>query len=73
MYPNPATDELFFNNLSSDYDVSIYDVKGRLVLHAQIDKSDNSISIESLKSGMYFVQFVNAKTAENISKKLIVR
>ena len=73
MYPNPATDVLFFNNLSSDYDVTIYDIRGSLVKRVQINKSDNSISIESLKSGMYFVQFVNTKTAKSISKKLIVR
>jgi len=73
MYPNPATDVLFFNNFSSDYDVTIYDIRGSLVKRVQINKSDNSISIESLKSGMYFVQFVNTKTAKSISKKLIVR
>ena len=73
MYPNPATDVLFFNNLSLSYDVSIYDVTGSLVQRALIDNSNNSISIKALKPGMYYVQMINSKTFESISKKLIVR
>ena len=73
MYPNPATDVLFFSNQSLDYDVSIYDVTGSLVQRALINNSNNSISIKALKPGMYYVQMVNSKTFESISKKLIVR
>jgi hypothetical protein len=73
MYPNPATDVIFFSNQSLDYDVSIYDVTGSLVQRALINNSNNSISIKALKPGMYYVQMVNSKTFESISKKLIVR
>jgi len=73
MYPNPATDVLFFNNITLNYDVSIYDVTGSLVQRALISSSNNSISIKALKPGIYYVQMVNSKTYESISKKLIVR
>jgi len=73
MYPNPATDVLFFNNLSADFEVSIYDITGSLVKRASINGANSSINIESLKSGMYFVRFVDTKTSERISKKLIIR
>ena len=56
LYPNPATDALHFN-LDNYAEVSmiISDVLGKIVLSETI--STRSISIENLKSGIYFVTF----------------
>jgi len=73
MYPNPATDVIFFNNLLADYDVNIFDVTGSLLIHNQIGKSNNSINIEQLDAGLYFLQFVNIETKKLFIKKLLVQ
>ena len=56
LYPNPATAVLHFN-LDNDAEVNIVisDVLGKIVLSETI--STRSISIENLKSGIYFVTF----------------
>lgn len=54
-YPNPAGDNLYFNNLSSaKARVSIYDMHGRMVLTKTID--NNSVDISSLANGIYLVR-----------------
>ncbi len=73
MYPNPANDLLFFNNITSDFEVNIYDIKGVLVKQYIINSAKQSISIEQLKQGLYFIQFVNNSTKNNTVKKLIVQ
>jgi len=73
MYPNPASDVLFFNNLSSDYEVSIYNVTGSLLEKFNINDSNTSVNIEELNAGLYFVQFVNNNTSITIIKKLIIQ
>jgi len=73
MYPNPANDMLFFDNITSDFEVNIYDTKGILVKQFIINDGSQSISIEQLESGIYFIQFVNISTKNNTVKKLIVQ
>jgi hypothetical protein len=57
IYPNPATDELFFsfkNALNETADLYIYDTRGMKIMETQIShKGVQSIEIKSLKSGIY--------------------
>ena len=72
LYPNPATGTLYVNQKgSSEIQLTIYDLKGRLVLQKVIDSQQNSINISSLNAGLYMVRIQR----ENITKveKLIVQ
>ncbi len=60
LYPNPAND-ILYTNLNSSY--KIYDVLGNLCLLG--DKS-NVINIETLKSGVYFIELSSFDSAKRI-------
>ncbi|MES2760983.1 MAG: T9SS type A sorting domain-containing protein [Bacteroidota bacterium] len=60
VYPNPANDVLY---TSSKMNYKIYDVLGKLCLSG---KNSSSVNIESLKSGVYFIEFPSL----NSTKKL---
>ena len=63
LYPNPAQDYIFIENIFSDKNIEIliFDTKGRLVL-SKIVSSENKSSLEvpiaSLPSGLYFVKMI---------------
>jgi hypothetical protein len=51
--------------------MAIYNLNGQLIKSQQIDNKENTINIESLESGVYFVEVKNAggKTV----KRIVVR
>jgi hypothetical protein len=59
VFPNPAKSELFvfFEDmyLKEEMEISIYDVTGKIVLSEQVLANNLKIDIESLQSGMYFI------------------
>lgn len=62
VYPNPATREVFFSDV---VDVAVYNVSGQRI---KVRRSVNSIDIQDLKAGTYYLQMDNG-----ITKKLIVQ
>jgi|GEM_PF-1179288 len=60
LYPNPSSDKVFILGLNDkiDYEIQVYDITGakRQVTIAQ----NNSINIENLAAGIYFVTVVNS-------------
>jgi hypothetical protein len=72
IYPNPATSVLYITTDNSTFDMSIFDVSGRVVMQQELKGSNNTVNIKSLRSGMYYIQFINTKTATRFTKKLIV-
>ena len=78
MYPNPASD--IFNveltvGANEDITMSIVAINGAVVSSRKLNVTEgfNTINenVSSLKTGIYFVQFVNATTNETIVKKLV--
>jgi len=78
IYPNPFNDS-FNISLSSDLigqelEVSIYDLKGRLIIKENPRLNNYVITIDDLKSvssGTYFIRIKDVKTQQLITKKLI--
>jgi hypothetical protein len=63
LYPNPATSELnFYLENESTVSVIISDVLGKVVL-AETTQT-NSVSVDKLKSGIYFVTVKTKNGAE---------
>ena len=59
LYPNPSENELNISLTSSNISplfYSIMDVHGRIVVESDLDESDPTLNIGSLKSGFYFLQ-----------------
>jgi len=60
LYPNPAKNTLNIKNTissaSNNYDYSIYDVSGKLILYGT---TTQTIDISKIPNGMYFIQIKN--------------
>ena len=80
IYPNPATDSFNVDLTAGNNDsitMSIITINGAVVSTKKLDivEGFNTVNenISDLKTGIYFVQFVNETTNETIVKKLIKR
>ena len=72
LFPNPAqTSFTVETNLSGNYLLTIIDNLGQKVLVENCEKSRETISIQHLKHGMYFVQLKSKDGL--VTKKLIVK
>lgn len=68
MYPNPASEVVWFDGLAADAQVWIYDMKGEMVASAK----SNRVELRGLPEGVYVVRCVDGKNTVAI-KKLIIK
>ena len=62
VYPNPATDLLNINISNANFknlNVSINTVSGQQIMNTNMSGNNTKINIESLSSGVYFVNISN--------------
>ncbi|MDD5569894.1 MAG: T9SS type A sorting domain-containing protein [Bacteroidales bacterium] len=66
VYPNPANDKLFIDNLNGNYEnyIEIYSADGKLLLKQKTEKTNNEINIHHLSKGIYFLKLNNEKYSE---------
>ena len=70
LYPNPASDQLFFNiDPLFNGVIQIIDTKGVVVFQSQYDSENSYINCSHLSSGLYFVRFLG--TAERYNGRFI--
>lgn len=70
IYPNPVNEIVNFNNLKGEkYNVSLYDINGRLLIYKEINENFDTLDVSSLNSGVYQIEIINGE--EKINKKLI--
>jgi hypothetical protein len=67
-YPNPVNDRLNWNNFSSEYNVTIYDMMGKKI-HEVVDAKSNSTDVSFLNKGIYIVKFSGGD--KNYTAKII--
>ncbi|WP_298545949.1 immunoglobulin-like domain-containing protein [uncultured Aquimarina sp.] len=65
LYPNPAKQQFQVSGFSGEAVLSIYDVHGRSLLIEKVD-AGQSISIQELPNGAYFVKIAIGNTYETI-------
>ncbi len=59
IYPNPASNYIKINGLSdNDANVKIFSETGQLVVSQHIDNERNTVNVNDLTSGLYYVQIV---------------
>lgn len=70
IFPNPASDELYFNNINNaEIFITIYNIYGSVV---QTTKTNNNkINISNLKNDIYFIYFKNSKNQFKVVNKFI--
>ena len=70
LYPNPATDIVYFSSLEDIKAVQVYTINGKALNIPVV--SNHTLDISTLKQGIYLVQF-QLQNNNYISKKLVVR
>ncbi len=69
-YPNPAEDQINFNNVYSFTRLNIYGIQGNLILTETISEGENRLQL-NLPQGLYFVNFKSEN--QEIVRKLLIK
>jgi len=69
LYPNPVTSNTFQITTTTNLDINIYNVLGKLVLAHKITPNDDDVDVSNLSSGIYLVK-IKSKN-QSVTKKLI--
>ncbi len=67
-YPNPASDNISIIGIEGDFSVSIYDLRGRMVL---LCNNDKEINIQKLLPGIYTLM-VHIGQTRNVKKLMVL-
>jgi hypothetical protein len=70
IYPNPATDRLFFTNGDDVAYINISNIQGRLVRSIIIGNNINSIDISDLEKGFYYLS-IQKNSGEKINHAFV--
>ena len=60
-YPNPVTDILLINGIAQNSKLSLYSTDGRLLIQKPLHTGSNSVNLNELVIGVYFLQISNIK------------
>jgi spore coat protein H len=70
LYPNPTNDYLTIESEAVNYEITIQDLTGKIVLKSTANSKLNKIDVSSLKKGLYALS-IKSKTAVKTEKILI--
>ena len=68
VYPNPAIKVLNINSTLTNYEVSIFDISGQLVLQ---NKNSPSLDISNLPKGLYILKLQDMNSMTSLTKKFV--
>ncbi len=71
MFPNPVSDILHFNGLERGSTVNIYTLSGTLVQSAFSKETINSVPVDRLSAGLYFVQITDDHSTKVLRLEVI--
>ena len=54
IYPNPASDFLYIENIPKPMEMEIYDLSGKVMLRKEVNNSSESVNVSQLSKGVYF-------------------
>ena len=73
IYPNPASSVLRVTNTRYPNLVyNLYTATGQRVMGGSLSNTDNTINVESVVKGIYFLQLIDGNTNEQITKKISI-
>src|SRR5699024_7130841 len=53
LYPNPAKDFLYIENLTNPVQIEIYDLSGKVLLSKEVDEATKQVNLSQLAEGVY--------------------
>ena len=56
IYPNPASEIVYFRNVKTGSQIRVLDLSGKLIYVSKFDASNNTISVANWNNGMYIVE-----------------
>jgi hypothetical protein len=60
IYPNPARETVYVQNLSTEYVAAkVYNLYGRLLVQTKVNAGNNAIQVDCLPQGIYVIQINN--------------
>ena len=68
IYPNPANDFIFIENISIGSKVDLFNVLGKNIKSVEIESHNQRLDINGLNSGVYFVK-VDGKAASKFIER----
>lgn len=69
IYPNPASNEIHFNNKIEFETLQFYNINGQLLKEVELNQNENRINI-SFQKGLYLLKFIS--NTDQITEKLII-
>ena len=66
VYPNPAADKVYINNLDGFQEYSILNMQGAVLKSGNLNSNNNQINIESYSPGMYFMILKNGYNRHSV-------
>jgi len=69
VYPNPATDKIYINNLDEFKEFSIINLQGAIIRKMELKQNINQINLENLTPGMYFIAMTGGQ--KNYTYKIL--
>ncbi|RDK84240.1 T9SS type A sorting domain-containing protein [Marinirhabdus gelatinilytica] len=74
IYPNPVSSLItVMNSKYPNLTYGLYDVVGKQMQQGTLHNTSNTISVENLADGVYFLHLVNQDDSNAITKKIVVR
>lgn len=74
IYPNPVSDAIFvMNNNSSQLNYELYTVTGQRIKMDALPFTDNTISVNNLAEGVYFLKLFDRITSNSLVKRIVVK
>lgn len=72
LYPNPAHNTIYIeSNFNSDFEINIFDVVGKKILHKTGNQNIESLDVSHLSKGVYFVRIRDIRSNLTQTKKII--
>lgn len=70
LFPNPAEEFIQFPHLASAHSYQVFDSTGKAVLTGTLDKGNNTVGLQALPAGNYFIELKNILTGKSEKHKL---
>jgi subtilisin family serine protease len=58
IYPNPAADRIYIDNVDNDFTIRITDIQGRVLITVDAHGNSFPVSTSDLKTGLYFIHIL---------------
>ncbi|HRO42528.1 MAG TPA: T9SS type A sorting domain-containing protein [Flavipsychrobacter sp.] len=68
LFPNPAHDVIYFDNVGESYSVEIFSLTGVRMLQTTISAAQMKVNITQLRAGIYIIQLTNSKGKQHYTR-----